>query len=362
METVVERRPATTAPYNEHMLQANTKTDPDTGWRIVDEVTQLREWGTDRVVQDLTRTGLREVLIGSSPPCALRIDDSRVSRRHARLARDRAIWWIQDLDSKNGTWIDGVRRTSATLAPGTELTIGPVTVVAESRDFIALRELICRWVGWTIKRRPEVDRALRGVRELATGRLALVLHGDGDLVPIAARLHRELLGPDRKFVVHAHGTAITHTLAEARGGTVCFSSSRVPPDIEQAAAALRTPMSRTRAIVCSKPAAQASNLALQLEPTIRVDLPPLAERKDELPRIIEDYAREFADGWSTAPVFDRRDVPALCAYPHTGLAEIEDSARRLVAMRGFGVTGGAQRLGITHGALSTWAKRHGLRS
>ena len=39
------------------------------------------------------------------------------------------------------------------------------------------------------------------------------------------------------------------------------------------------------------------------------------------------------------------------------LAEIETGTRRLVALRNWGVTGGAERLGITHGALSRWAKR-----
>jgi len=42
------------------------------------------------------------------------------------------------------------------------------------------------------------------------------------------------------------------------------------------------------------------------------------------------------------------------------LSEIEDVARRLVALRNWGVTGGAARLGITHGALSRWARRRKL--
>jgi len=39
------------------------------------------------------------------------------------------------------------------------------------------------------------------------------------------------------------------------------------------------------------------------------------------------------------------------------LAELEEMARRLVAIRNWGVTHGAERLGITHGALSRWAQR-----
>jgi hypothetical protein len=41
----------------------------------------------------------------------------------------------------------------------------------------------------------------------------------------------------------------------------------------------------------------------------------------------------------------------------TTLDEIEEVARRLVALRNWGVTDGAKRLGITHVALSRWARR-----
>jgi hypothetical protein len=46
---------------------------------------------------------------------------------------------VRDLDSKNGIQIDGSQRKEAPLVPGTELGIGDVVLIAESRQLIALR-------------------------------------------------------------------------------------------------------------------------------------------------------------------------------------------------------------------------------
>lgn len=346
-----------------HATQARTKTDADVGWRIADDVIQLREWGTEDRVYVLPRTPFVERVIGSSASCSIRLADVRVSRRHARLVRDRALWWVHDLGSKNGTWIDGERRASATLAPGTELTLGPVTLIAESHGSIALRELLCRWIGWSTRRRPDVDRALRGVREAAMGRLALVLAGPGDLTPVAARLHREVLGAERPFVLHEDDAPLAANVERARGGTLCFTGTRIPSDVEVALVAVRQPMSRIRVMVCAHSPTQAAAFALRLAPSIRIELTPLSERKHEIVNIVEAYAQDAAAAWGQPITALRsRDIATLAAYAYSSHSEIEDSARRLVALRCFGVTEGAARLGITHGALSTWAKRRRLRT
>jgi DNA-binding winged helix-turn-helix (wHTH) protein len=67
-----------------------------------------------------------EHVIGRDPAVELRIDSSKVSRRHARIVARGAELSIEDLDSKNGTFVNG-RRISAreTLADQTEVRIGP---------------------------------------------------------------------------------------------------------------------------------------------------------------------------------------------------------------------------------------------
>lgn len=45
--------------------------------------------------------------IGRDPDCDVRIDDARVSRRHARVMLQKGIWHLEDLGSRNGTRVEG---------------------------------------------------------------------------------------------------------------------------------------------------------------------------------------------------------------------------------------------------------------
>ena len=40
---------------------------------------------------------------------AIVVQESKVSRQHAVIRRDRGMFWIKDLGSKNGTFINGVK-------------------------------------------------------------------------------------------------------------------------------------------------------------------------------------------------------------------------------------------------------------
>jgi len=47
-----------------------------------------------------------EVTIGRDPACECPVDDEAVSARHARLSYHHNQWWLEDLDSTNGTFIN----------------------------------------------------------------------------------------------------------------------------------------------------------------------------------------------------------------------------------------------------------------
>ncbi len=53
------------------------------------------------------------VTIGNAPQCDVVLDDDSVSANHARLEFDSGSWRLTDLESTNGTAVEGVR-----LAPG----------------------------------------------------------------------------------------------------------------------------------------------------------------------------------------------------------------------------------------------------
>ena len=68
------------------------------------------------------------ITIGRSPDSTLVIIDEYTSTYHARLTRDSAGWTLTDLDSTNGTRVDGVRMDDPIrLATFVPVTIGTTT-------------------------------------------------------------------------------------------------------------------------------------------------------------------------------------------------------------------------------------------
>jgi pSer/pThr/pTyr-binding forkhead associated (FHA) protein len=66
-----------------------------------------------------------ENVIGRDEGCAIRIDAARVSRRHACIRVSGSGASIQDLGSKNGTYVRGRKLTgTADLRDGDEIGIG----------------------------------------------------------------------------------------------------------------------------------------------------------------------------------------------------------------------------------------------
>ena len=65
--------------------------------------------------------------LGRAASCQVVIDDDFASRRHAQIVRRDEIYWLRDLDSKNGTLLDNEPVTAETpLADGAEIRIGAV--------------------------------------------------------------------------------------------------------------------------------------------------------------------------------------------------------------------------------------------
>ena len=63
-------------------------------------------------------------LIGRLPECAVALQDPNVSRRHAEIVRRRDAVVLVDLDSTNGTLVNGSPVKESPLVDGDELTIG----------------------------------------------------------------------------------------------------------------------------------------------------------------------------------------------------------------------------------------------
>jgi hypothetical protein len=332
------------------VAQEVTKKAPEgEAWAIDDPVVALRVWGDDRRYA-LPAAG--EWLVGAAPDCDLRLDDPSglVSRHHARLVRDGQTWTLRDLDSTNGIRQDGERRQSFQLAAGVEIEIGAVRLVAESARLAELRAYLARIVGWS--RPGDVDRALRAVRDMAMIRATLVLRGDGELVGVARRIHALALGADRPFVECTDDGAGSFQRADR--GTLCLRADRLPGDFATVRPSLLAVAMRVRSILCG----DADDAVASLARTAMIEIPPLAARPDELDRLILDYAADAVGALgATGTGFREHELRWLHELRFETLADIEETTHRLVALRNWGVTAGAQRLGISHVALSRWARR-----
>ncbi len=69
------------------------------------------------------------------------IDDPRVSRHHAQLTWDRQTFALEDLDSGNGTWVNGQRIAGRRyLKPGDEIGLSPEVVLVYRRHSHSIDE------------------------------------------------------------------------------------------------------------------------------------------------------------------------------------------------------------------------------
>lgn len=79
-----------------------------------------------------------EWLIGRAPDCQVCLDDATVSRHHARLRIVGQEAVLEDMDSKNGTFVSGRRIVApTTLASGDAVLFGSVALTFRVKDPLA---------------------------------------------------------------------------------------------------------------------------------------------------------------------------------------------------------------------------------
>jgi DNA-binding winged helix-turn-helix (wHTH) protein len=113
VETIAKRGYRLVAPV--------TRGDPSTRNDVIPIVTiGDRQWLLEA----------EECIVGRGPQATIRLDQPRVSRRHARIRRTPDGTEIEDLGSKNGTRVNGVPVAApAPLEDGDQIVIGPVVLV-----------------------------------------------------------------------------------------------------------------------------------------------------------------------------------------------------------------------------------------
>jgi hypothetical protein len=75
-----------------------------------------------------------ETVIGRASDNAVTIDDPAASSRHCTILRKDNSFTLRDLNSTNGTYLNGGQVTEVALAPGDVLTVGSVRMTLEGDD------------------------------------------------------------------------------------------------------------------------------------------------------------------------------------------------------------------------------------
>jgi hypothetical protein len=186
--------------------------------------------------------GDAETVIGRDPDCDIVLDDDRVSRRHARLAFADGAWQLSDLDSKNGTCLQGLPMQEAALDREGWISFGGLlarfersTAERERAELLRREERhktsasLQRELTPSLGLERLLDRVLGSVLELSEAKRGVVLlrRGDGAM-DIAAR--RNLADPELKASGFSGSVgAIERALSTARA--VAVSDALLDPEL-----------------------------------------------------------------------------------------------------------------------------------
>jgi DNA-binding NtrC family response regulator len=189
---------------------------------------------------------VERLLLGTSPVCNVRLRDPHVSRRHAAFEVRQGALHVADLESTNGTRVDGVAVTGAFLRSGQLLSVGETTLRIGEGDAPADVELSTasafgRLLGASVAMRrlyPLCERLARAdvpvilEGETGTGKevLAEALHEQGprasgpfvvfDCTAVPPNLvESELFGHEKGAFTGALGTR-KGVFEQAHGGTL----------------------------------------------------------------------------------------------------------------------------------------------
>ncbi len=277
------------------------------------------------------------LVIGTHDSADLVLSDPTVSRLHCEVAVAGKVVMVRDLESSNGTLVDGVSVEQAHLRSGQVLSLGrsqvrfeiggePVKVPLAGKDGFGLlvggsapmRRLYAR-----LERAAGSDATVLLEGEPGTGKrlAAESIHRESerrqgpfialDIRQIPARRLRELLlGPEGVFVGAQKGTLFLTGLVELPGELqpellrILESREIEPPGAEPLAIDVRVIAATDRSLEAEVNGRRfRSDLYYRLA-VIQIPLPPLRDRPEDLPTLIEHFLHDLR-------VAERPEIEAL---------------------------------------------------
>jgi len=87
------------------------------------------------MVETLYNLQQPQIIIGRDSECDLAVNNETVSSHHSRLNYNQDKWWVEDLQSTNGTFVNDERiSTPVVILTGDEVRCGQVTILVEIPD------------------------------------------------------------------------------------------------------------------------------------------------------------------------------------------------------------------------------------
>lgn len=170
--------------------------------------------GQDRGLSiELDGAQASRTLVGVSPACPLRLTDSLVSRRHAAFEVEADGLRVQDLGSKNGTIVNGLRIEGALLAGGEVIRVGSTMLRVEKLARVSTAKTTSAMsFGRVVGGSPEMRRLYPLFQELAQSHDPILIEGETGTGKelLAEALHEK--GP------RAQGPFVVFDCASVSGG------------------------------------------------------------------------------------------------------------------------------------------------
>jgi DNA-binding NtrC family response regulator len=319
------------------------------------------------------------ISIGTSSKNDLKLNDHTVSRRHCEIAVRNERYYLRDLESTNGTEVNGTPVVEAFLSPGARIRLGDTEILFEPKK------------KWERVAEPDADHfgemygqspAMRGVfamlEKVAATDLSCILVGEtGTGKELAARaLHERSARTGHNFVVVDCG-AVSKNLIEselfghekgaftgadrqrvgafehADGGTIFLDEiGELPTDLQpkllralERREIKRLGAARHVEVDVRVIAATHRDLPQMIQKgefredlyyrlaEVVVQLPPLRERPNDIPVICQRIIDEHLDDGSPVKAIEQDAVRELSARPWPGnVRELRNVLRRAIAM------------------------------
>lgn len=280
----------------------------------------------------------------------LLVPDTRISRMHARLFVQDEAWVLEDLDSTNGTWLNGERIHRAPLEDGDVINVGHTIMVFRAHGFCGTwersgldqDELRRRLNPFPVTLSASLHDDFLALRRAARTDAPIRLSAESGLgrARIVRAIHQYSYRRGRLLSVGSdelRGESLLHVLRAAAGGTLFVDELADLSRAEQARFAdAWASAGNVRLVVNSRRSwtsmAMRARLCEELSvhlAGLHIEIPPLRERREDLGLVLAWLLREIdATGVAIRPLA----AAALFRHPWPGnLDELRGALRHAVS-------------------------------